>query len=147
MKKEFYPALGTPTSPEGNLEKDSFYRQIELMIDSGAKGLLCMGSMGKMIAIKDCEYQAIAAQCCNMTNNRIPVMVGVMDCSIGRVLDRIDALGSLPIEGVVATVPYYFALNSNETFIFSNFLQDPQSIRFIFMTYRVLRRRRLHFHN
>ena len=40
MKKEFYPALGTPTSPEGNLEKDSFYRQIDLMIDSGARGLL-----------------------------------------------------------------------------------------------------------
>jgi 4-hydroxy-tetrahydrodipicolinate synthase len=114
MKKEFYPALGTPTSSDGTLEKDSFSRQIELMIHAGAKGLLCMGSMGKMVAIKDHEYPVIAAQCCDAANNRTPVIVGVMDCSAGRVLDRIDALGNIDIDGVVATVPFYYVLNSGE---------------------------------
>ena len=52
MKKEFYPALGTPTNLDGTLVKESFGRQIELMISSGAKGALCMGSMGNMASLK-----------------------------------------------------------------------------------------------
>ena len=107
MNNGFYPALGTPTDENGKLIGTSYARGIELMIGSGAAGMLCMGSMGKMESIRNSEYPKIAAQCVNVASNRVPVMVGVMDCSINRVLDRIDALGNINIEGVVATAPFY----------------------------------------
>ena len=108
MKDGFYPALGTPLDAEGNINKDSFAKQVETMIDAGASGLLCMGSMGNMTSIRDDIYPDVAETCIEANSGRLPVMVGVMDNSVARVMDRIYALGDLPIDGVVATTPYYY---------------------------------------
>jgi len=114
MKKEFYPALGTPTNHDGTLIEESFGRQIERMIASGAKGALCMGSMGNMSSLRNSEYPVIAQYAAEVIRHRIPLLVGVMDCSISRVLDRIDSLRDVEIDGVVATVPFYSPLKANE---------------------------------
>ncbi len=108
MKDGFFPALGTPLDAEGNINKDSFTKQIDTMTSSGASGLLCMGSMGNMISIKDDVYPDVAETCVEANKGRLPVMVGVMDNSVARVMDRIYALGELKVDGVVATTPYYY---------------------------------------
>ncbi len=113
MKEGFYPALGTPLNGNGELEAKSYIKEIELMIAAGAAGLLCMGSMGNMVSLKNSEYPKVAGLCLETVSGRIPVMVGVMDCSISRVLDRIEALDDMDIEGVVATVPFYYRLSEN----------------------------------
>jgi len=113
MKNGFYPALGTPTDDNGRLIESSFAREIELMIASGAAGMLCLGSMGKMESIRNSEYPKIADKCVQVVAKRVPVMVGVMDCSINRVLDRIDALGNIDIDGVVATAPFYSKVSAS----------------------------------
>ncbi|MDI9605106.1 MAG: hypothetical protein QM305_07265 [Bacteroidota bacterium] len=101
MKKEFYPAFGTPIHLDRTLIKESFGRQIELMISSRAKGKFCMGSLRNMASIRDSEYPDVAKYACDVVRQRIPLLVGVMDCSISRVLDRIDSLKELKIDGVV----------------------------------------------
>ena len=112
MKDGFYPALGTPTDGSGRLIVKSFRNQIDSMIGSGASGILCLGSMGKMASVRNNEYSNITKQCVAAVKGRIPVMVGVMDCSADRVLDRIDALDNIVIDGVVATSPFYSVLNA-----------------------------------
>jgi 4-hydroxy-tetrahydrodipicolinate synthase len=122
MKDGFYPALGTPTNIVGSLATGSYEKQINLMIEAGAKGLLCMGSMGRMETIRNSEYPVIAKKCCAVADKRVPVMVGVMDCSISRVLDRIDALGKIDVEGVVATLPFYGKVNEKNAINFFTLL-------------------------
>ncbi len=122
MKNGFYPALGTPVDSDGRLVVKSFNRQVELMIESGAKGLLCMGSMGNMASVRDREYPGIARQCSEVVSGRLPVMVGVMDCSVSRVNDRIEALEGIKIDGVVTTVPFYFKVNPGESIRFFTLL-------------------------
>ena len=114
MKNGFYPALGTPTDAEGNLLVNSYRKQIELMMKAGTSGILCMGSMGNMASLRDIVYPKVAEQCVETVKQSLPVMVGVMDCSVSRVTDRIEALGNLKIDGVVATIPYYYKLNVPE---------------------------------
>ncbi len=113
LKNGFYPALGTPTDNEGKLIEKSFSRHIESMISSGAAGVLCMGTMGKMESILNDEYPKIAGKCTGIVAKRVPVMVGVMDCSVDRVIARIEALRDLVIEGVVATAPFYYKVNAD----------------------------------
>jgi len=120
MKDGFYTAIGTPLDKDGKLIQKSFKKQIEMQITSKASGLLCMGSMGNMIGVKDSEYYNIAKESVIQNNNQIPLMVGVMDNSIARVLDRIDALKNLDIHGVVATTPYYYRVNQTQIFDFYN---------------------------
>lgn len=122
MKNGFYPALGTPTDGDGKLIRKSYERGINLMIEAGAQGVLCLGSMGKMETIRNSEYPVIAKECCSIVARRIPVMVGVMDCSVARVLDRIDSLGKLDIAGVVATAPFYGKVNEKHIINFFSLL-------------------------
>ena len=122
MEDGFYPALGTTTDSDGKLNVSSFKRQVELMLNASAKGVLCMGSMGKMTSIRDREYPEVARQCVETVSQKAPVMVGVMDCSVSRILDRIEALGEIKIDGVVATAPYYYKLNTNEIIKFFQML-------------------------
>lgn len=114
MKNGFYPALGTPTDDNGKVIASSFIKGIDLMIASNAAGVLCMGSMGNMAGIRNSEYAKVASLCVKTVAKKIPVMIGVMDCSVNRVLDRIEALDNIEIEGVVATAPYYYKLNAGE---------------------------------
>jgi 4-hydroxy-tetrahydrodipicolinate synthase len=114
MKEGFYPALGTPTDEDGRLNKKSFQRQIDLMLDSGASGMLCLGSMGKMTSIRENEYNKIAGVCSEVVSGKVPVMTGVMDCSVLRVIDRIRSLDGIEIDGVVTTSPFYSRLKPEQ---------------------------------
>ena len=122
MKDGFYPALGTPTGEYDKLVKSSYEREIDLMIRSGAVGMLCMGSMGKMSTVRNSEYPEIAKYCVEFASGRVPVMTGVMDCSVSRISDRIEALGTIDIDGVVATVPFYSKINAGQTLEFFSLL-------------------------
>lgn len=121
MKKGFYTALGTPTDENGAFCKASMTRQIELQIDAGASGLLVMGSMGKEAFIRNSEYRSVALGSAQAVKGAIPVLVGVTDVSIGRVMDRIDSLRGIEgIDGVVSTVPYYNTCSQADVYNFYN---------------------------
>ncbi len=114
----FYTALGTGLQADGRVQAASLCAQIEDQITAGASGLLVMGSMGIESYIRDRHYAEVAQVGSRQVKGRIPVMVGVMDTCIGRVLDRIEALKGLPIDGVVATTPYYNTLTQAEVYTF-----------------------------
>lgn len=121
MNKGFYTALGTPLDRDGNFMADSMTRQIRQQIDAGVSGVLVMGSMGNMTYLKNSEYPKVAACAAEAAKGQVPVLVGVTDLSIGRVMDRVAALeGIQGIDGIVSTVPYYSTMDQNGIFTFYN---------------------------
>lgn len=121
MKKGFYTALGTPMNPDFTFCEEGMIAQIEQQIEAGASGLLVMGSMGNMSYLKDSEYAKVAKCSAEAAKGRVPVLVGVTDVSIGRVLDRVNALEGIEgIDGIVSTVPYYAAVTQDNIFTFYN---------------------------
>ena len=121
MDKGFYTALGTPIDKDGNLCAESMARQIELQIEAGASGLLVMGSMGNMTYLKNSEYPKVAKVAAEAAAGRAPVLVGVTDLSIHRVMDRVAALeGIKGIDGIVSTIPYYGTCNQDNIYEFYN---------------------------
>lgn len=121
MNKGFYTALGTPLDNQGSFCPESMTWQIEQQIDAGVSGLLVMGSMGNMTYLKNSEYPKVAACAAEAAKGRVPVLVGVTDLSVGRVMDRVAALeGIAGIDGIVSTVPYYSAMDQAGIFEFYN---------------------------
>ena len=121
MNKGFYTALGTPLDANGNFIPGSMARQIEYQIEAGASGLLVMGSMGQMSYIKQSEYAKVAAESVKAVKGRVPVLVGVTDLSIHRVMERVDALKDIDgIDGIVSTVPYYSFVTQDDIYEFYN---------------------------
>jgi 4-hydroxy-tetrahydrodipicolinate synthase len=121
MNKGFYTALGTPFNADGTFCYEGMAAQIEQQIESGASGLLVMGSMGVQPYIKNSEYPKVAECAAETAKGRVPVLVGVTDVSIARVEDRMDAISHVKgIDGIVSTVPYYAACNQNHIYNFYN---------------------------
>ena len=114
MKNGFYTALGTPLDQQDNLVADSFAKQVEDQVAAGASGLLIMGSMGMGPYVKNGEFAKVAKVGSEAAKGACTVFVGVMDNSVTRVLERIDALKGMKIDGVVATAPYYFTSEQDE---------------------------------
>ena len=110
LKKGFVPALGTPLDENGYFLKDSFLRQVKMMMDAGAVGLLAMGSMGIQATIRFEECRKVAEAAVEAAAGKIPVYVGAMDCSIARAKERIAAMEDLDVTGFVFTSPYYNVL-------------------------------------
>ncbi|MBD2864761.1 dihydrodipicolinate synthase family protein [Paenibacillus oceani] len=109
-KQGFFPALGTPLDENGRLIAGSLRRHVADQIEAGAAGLLVMGSMGQQPYIRGGETADIARIAVEEARGACPVLIGVMDNSIGRVQERMDRLDGLAIDGVVATTPYYYPL-------------------------------------
>lgn len=124
MNSSFYPALGTPLDQDGNVIVNSMVKHVEDQISKKAEGLLVMGSMGIQPVIKNSEYVKVAEIAVKAARGAVPVYVGVMDNSIARVRDRIDSLKGLQLDGVVATVPFYFQSTQEEIKAFYRALAD-----------------------
>lgn len=114
----FITALGTPLDETGAVVASSLSRHVEDQVEHGAAGLLVMGSMGMQAMIRQSEYAKVARVAAEAAGGKCPVYVGVMDNSIARVRDRIAVLSGLPIDGVVATTPFYHVLNQQEVYAF-----------------------------
>ncbi|WP_409346397.1 dihydrodipicolinate synthase family protein [Paenibacillus sp. MBLB4367] len=118
MRKGYYTALGTPLDGSGNVIEASLRKHAEDQAAAGASGLLAMGSMGIQPQIKDSQFVKVAKITAEAVQRQTPVFVGVMDNSVARVKARIESLSGLPLDGVVATTPYYYALTQDEVLRF-----------------------------
>ena len=120
LKNGFYTALGTPLDENGDLVKDSLTKHINQQIDAGASGLLLMGSMGIEAYLKLSTFTEAVKVGAAANNGRLPLFVGVMDTSIAKVMEKINAIGGAKIDGVVLTASFYALMNDTQAVYFFN---------------------------
>lgn len=122
LDKGFITALGTPRDENGNLVEESLYKHVvDQISDGGVHGLLVMGSMGDEPGIRDSEYSKVVKvvlKAKDEVNSDARVLVGAMDNSVERVLDRINSLKGLGIDGIALTTPYYYSCSQEALYNF-----------------------------
>ncbi len=124
LKNGFYTALGTPLDENGNVVKESLKKHIEQQIEAGASGLLLMGSMGIEAFIKTSSYADIVKTAVEAVDGRLPLFVGAMDCSVAKVMEKIELMGDCKIDGVVLTAPFYGVANDEMAINFYKAIAD-----------------------
>lgn len=124
LKKGFYTALGTPIDDNGDLIADSLAKQIEMQIEYGASGLLLMGSMGIEAYLKNSTWADAVKVAVKANAGRLPLFVGAMECSIAKIMEKIDLLDGMKIDGIVLTTPYYNVLKPEEVVNFFTIMAD-----------------------
>lgn len=117
LQNGFYTALGTPLDSEGKVMTEALEKQINMQIEAGAAGLLLLGSMGLQPAIADDVCKECVRVAAKVNAGRVPLFVGVMDNSVRRVKERIDAIKEFDITGVVLTTPFYFSVRGDEELV------------------------------
>ena len=124
FKKGFYTALGSPLDEEGNLVEESLVKEINMQIEAGASGLLLLGGMGNEVYIKLSTYKEIVRVGASANNGRIPMFVGAMDCSITKVMEKINSINGAKIDGIVLTTPFYYVMDFAEIVKFYTTIAD-----------------------
>lgn len=124
LKKGFYTALGTPIDENGDLVAGSLTKEIEMQIAHGASGLLLMGSMGIEAYLKNATWQQAVQVAAKANAGRLPLFVGAMDCSIAKVMEKIDLIGNVKVNAVVLTTPFYSGMKPEQVVNFFTVIAD-----------------------
>lgn len=108
--KGVIPPLVTPLAARDEIEKEGLARIIERMIAAGVHGVFALGTTGEAPALSVAARRAMITETCRTTRNRVPVLVGVTDCSVAEALSLANYAAEAGASGVVFACPFYFPM-------------------------------------
>ncbi|MFM8496687.1 MAG: dihydrodipicolinate synthase family protein [Planctomycetia bacterium] len=107
-------AVLTPLDDEGRLHAEGLRRHLDDQWQAGIDGVLLGGTMGLLQLLADETWRALVSQGVEASRRKGEVLVGVGDCSFDRTRDRIRAVDSEPIDGIVVLAPYFIKFAQDE---------------------------------
>lgn len=116
--------VAVPLDDAHAVDREGLRRMVEFLIASGVDGLFANGSMGGFAFHQDAVQAAIVERVCEVNGGRKPLLAGVSDTSVSRVLARMCALRSLPMDGFVVLPPYYYVYDQPALIRFFTLVAD-----------------------
>lgn len=101
------PPVVTPLTAERELDRVSFKRSIDRLIDAGVNGLFFLGSSGEVAFSTDRRRREIIEAAIEFVAGRVPVLVGCIDTETNRVIEHAKVAKELGADAIVATAPFY----------------------------------------
>lgn len=106
--------LITPLWEQETLDREGLEKMIEYVITGGVAGIFILGTTGEGPSLSVKVKRELIDQTCQITNSRIPVIVGIMDTSITESVNLADYASEKGASAVVAAPPYYLPLSQSE---------------------------------
>src|SRR5437870_13632851 len=111
MKLKFegiWTPIPTPLTKHGKVDTDATRRLVDFRIAAGIDGLLPLGTSGEFALLSREERGIMVKTVADQADSRVPVVAGVSDPSIERVLQLSSDAKKAGADAVIATLPYYF---------------------------------------
>lgn len=108
--KGVIPPLVTPLAARDEVDKAGLARIIERMMSAGVHGVFALGTTGEAPALSLAARRAMVVETCKLVRNRVPVLVGVSDCSVAEALAMAHYAAEAGASGVVFACPFYFPM-------------------------------------
>lgn len=102
-----FPAVTTQMHRNGSLDLDATAQHLEVLIDSGVRGLVMDGSLGENQSLEPEEKRAVVELAVGVTRGRVPVLSGVAEtstaaaCRFARDCTRLGADGFMVMPAMV----------------------------------------------
>lgn len=106
--------LVTPLAEDGSLDKESLIRLLNYQIESGVHGIFIFGSSGEGPELTDLQRDQMMEVTSETVAKRVPVIVGVMDNSTERVIERARGVAQHDLDGIVVAPPFYHMNSQDE---------------------------------
>jgi 4-hydroxy-tetrahydrodipicolinate synthase len=94
--------------PEPALDVAALERIIEHVLTGGVHGIFLLGSTGEFPSLGREMRQEIVRRTCEVTNQRVPVLVNISDTAISESLRLADTAAESGADAAVIAAPYYF---------------------------------------
>ena len=107
------PPVVTPLKAIDQLDVEATARVTEHLIAGGVNGLFVLGTTGEGPSLTYQIRYEMVERTCEVANERIPILVGITDCSLSESVHLAEHASACGAAAVVAAAPYYFATSQN----------------------------------
>jgi len=108
------PPVITPLIDNNTLDVKGLENLVEHLVTGGVHGLFILGTTGEAPSLSYSLRKEFIKRTCELTNHRIPVMVGITDTSFEGSLEIAEYSQSVGADAVVLAPPYYMPISQTE---------------------------------
>ncbi|TCL64254.1 4-hydroxy-tetrahydrodipicolinate synthase [Hydrogenispora ethanolica] len=105
--------LVTPLHNDETVDVPALRRVINYIIKGGVHGIFPLGTSGEFARLSDAERRTIMEVTIAETQQRVPVLVGISDTGLHRVIENLKIAESLGADAVVVSPPYYYPVHDD----------------------------------
>lgn len=108
------PPVVTPLTTDGELDRPSLERVVGHLLDGGVSGLFALGSSGETAYLTPGQQDEVIEVIVAAAAGQVPVLVGAIETTTNRAIERAQRAAALGADAVVATAPFYTRTNDLE---------------------------------
>jgi 4-hydroxy-tetrahydrodipicolinate synthase len=110
-----FPALTTQFHPDQSLDLEAMQRHVEVLIDSGATGLVMLGSLGENVTLDPQEKRAVMEMTIRAARGRVPILSGVAETSTAGAVRYTREMENIGADGVMVLPAMVYKSDPRET--------------------------------
>lgn len=118
------PPMITPLKADFSLDINHSERLIEHLIEGGVHGIFILGTTGEFSGLSSTVKRDLIRITCQQVNGRVPVLVGVTDCSFLESVDLAAIAYNFGAKAIVAAPPFYMNIGQAELINYYKKLAD-----------------------
>src|SRR5829696_6173259 len=96
-----FPAITTQMHQDGSIDLEGTAQHAEVLIQSGIRGLIFLGSLGENQMMAGPEKRLILQAMLQAVSGRVPVLSGVAESSTGEAVRYVRDVEKLGVDGVM----------------------------------------------
>lgn len=108
------PPVVTPLTADGELDRPSLERVVGHLLDGGVSGLFALGSSGETAYLTPGQQDQVIEVITAAAAGQVPVLVGAIETTTNRAIERANRAAELGADAVVVTAPFYTRTNDSE---------------------------------
>lgn len=110
-----FPAITTPFRPDQTVDHAALAEHVEWMVDSGAAGIVPLGSLGEAATLSFAEKVEILRTCRRAAGTRVPIVAGIAGLATAECVALAREAERAGCGGVMALPAYVYFSDWHET--------------------------------
>ncbi|MGW2282106.1 dihydrodipicolinate synthase family protein [Streptomyces sp. NPDC001770] len=108
------PPVVTPLTDGGEVDRASLENVVNRLLQAGVNGLFALGSSGETAYLTPTQQNEVTEVITSTAAGQVPVIVGAIETTTNRAIERARAVAALGADAVVATAPFYTRTHHTE---------------------------------
>ncbi len=128
-------AIVTPFHKDGSVDYSSLEKLLNHIINGGIDFVVALGTTSEAVTLSNVEKQELMKKVLEITNQRVPVVMGVGGNNTAAVVEQLKSTDFSGISGILSVAPYYN--KPNQRGIYAHFAEIAKNSPIPIILYNV----------